>query len=152
MKRLAFLFVFLALVGGGAAAWWFLLREPSPEEATAEADQYAGVPTSPFIELEPMIVPVIRDGRVAQHVTLMLTVDLTEPLPLDQLKRKVPPVRDALFSELHAAYALRYVQDRGFESEFMLERLRRAAEQALGDGTVHEILIRNFQQRSLPTG
>jgi len=149
MKRLVILIVIVLLVaGGGGAAWWFLLREP-PADAAAEAE---GAPETEnensarmrFVELEPMVLPIIREGQVTLHLTVMLAVELTTPLPEIEVARIQRPLRDAIFSELHAVYALRHVQEKGFDHPIVRERLTRASERILGSGEVKAVLVRKI--------
>jgi flagellar FliL protein len=149
MKRLVILIVIVLLVaGGGGAAWWFLLREV-PIDETAEA---AGEPETEtlesarkrFIELEPLVLPIIREGQVTLHLTLVLSVELTTPMPKPEVARMQRPLRDAIISELHAVYALRYVQEKGFDHPLVRERLLRASERIMGQGEIKDVLVRKI--------
>jgi len=149
MKRIVILLVLvLLLAGGGGAAWWFLLREV-PVDAAAEAE---GVPETEsensarmrYVELEPMVLPIIREGQVTLHLTLVLAVELTTPMPAVEVARLRRPLRDAIFTELHSVYALRYVQEKGFNHPIVRERLMRASERVMGPGAIKAILVRKI--------
>ncbi len=149
MKRLVILVVIVLLVaGGGGAAWWFLLRE-APADATAEADRAPETEDKDsvrkrYVELEPMVLPIIREGQVTLHLTVVLAVELITPMPEVDVARLQRPLRDAIFSELHAVYALRYVQEKGFDHPIVRERLMRASERILGPGQVRAVLVRKI--------
>ena len=157
MKRLVILIVIvLLLAGGGGAAWWFLLRE-APAEATAAAEgepvpEAKGAVRKRYIELEPMILPIIREGQVTLHLTIVLAVELVTPMPEAEVARMQRPLRDAIFSELHAVYALRHIQEKGFDHPLVRELLTRASERILGPGSVKGLLVRNIQARPPVTG
>ena len=146
MKRLVILIVIILLVaGGGGAAWWFLLREV-PADATAEAEatqetESEDATRKRFVELEPMVLPIIREGQVTLHLTIVLVVELTEAMPKVDIAKAQRPLRDAIFSELHSIYALRYVQDKGFDHPIVRKLLIRASERVFGDGRVKSVLV-----------
>jgi len=149
MKRLVILIVIVLLVaGGGGAAWWFLLRE-APAEETAEGEAQPDTENAisarvRYVEIEPMVLPIIREGQVTLHLTIVLTVELTTPMPKVDVARIQRPLRDAIFSELHAVYALRYVQEKGFDHPIVRQRLMHASEKILGAGEVKDVLVRKI--------
>ena len=114
MKRIVILLVIVLLVvGGGGAAWWFLLREvPAEEGAEAEGSPDTENEDSArkrYVELEPIVLPIIREGQVTLHLTLVLAIELVTPISVVEVARLQRPLRDAVFTELHSIYALRYV-------------------------------------------
>ncbi|MFQ5774347.1 MAG: hypothetical protein ACE5GS_07525 [Kiloniellaceae bacterium] len=149
MKRLAILIVLMLVVAGAAGAgWWFLLREdPAQEVAGSEAELDGDVPAKRFVEIEPMVLPILREGRVTLHMTFILVVELDRPMRVDRIHNVSLRLRDSLFSELHGIFAFRHVQDRGHELPIVRERLAVAAERALGAGTVKSVLIKSVSQR-----
>ena len=149
MKRLVILIVIVLLVaGGGGAAWWFLLREPPVDAAAAgEAGAEEEAETAlrkRFVDLDPIVVPIIREGQVTLHLTLILTVELTKPMLVTDIDLIRRPLRDAIFTELHGIYALRYVQEKGYDLPIVRELLVRASQKVLGDGEVKAVLVRNI--------
>lgn len=156
MKRLAILIVLvLVAAGAGGAGWWFFLREtPAQDGAGVEAGREGadGVKAERFVKLAPMNLPVLREGRVILHLTMQLSIELTEPRTLEQLAELTPRLRDALLSELHALFAYRHVQDRGYDIPVVKARLLQAGERVLGAGEVKSVLIQNITQRSPKAG
>ncbi len=153
MKKLAILLVLLVLLGGaGGAGWWFFLRE-QPEAGSAEAvEEESLVRATRVIKLDPIILPVIREGQVMLHVTVVVVIELAEAVPLSQLRVFSQPLRDSMLSELHGMYAIRYVQERGYDLPMVRERLSEAAERVLGAGSVNRVMLEDVSKRSLGTG
>ena len=159
MKRIAVLFVLVLLfAGAGGGAWWFLLRE-QPEEQSAEAElaqaaeEEGGlIMATRFIELQPLVMPIIREGRVILHLTLVMMVELDEPMQREELKQILPPLTDAIFTELHSLFSLRYVQERGYDLPFVKERIYRVTERVLGEGVIKAVLIQSINKRKPQTG
>ncbi len=153
MKKLAILLVLLLLLGGaGGAGWWFLLREqPKADSAEAVAEESL-VRATRVIKLDPIILPVIREGQVMLHVTVVVVIELAEAVPLEQLRVFSHPLRDSMLSELHGMYASRYVQERGYNLPIVKERLSKAAERVFGPGSVKRVMLKDINKRALATG
>lgn len=152
MKRLLFLIPILVLLGG-AATWWFLLREPPADGADAAAADAGGlIAKSRFVKLDPIVLPIVREGQVILHVNLALNVELARPLPVEDIDGQKLPLRDAMISELYALYSLRHVQDGGYDSRVVRERLARRAESIFGPGSVSDVLVEDVNERKPGTG
>ncbi|MCH8926450.1 MAG: hypothetical protein IH924_10015 [Proteobacteria bacterium] len=153
MKKLAILLVLLLLLGGaGGAGWWFFLRE-QPEAGSAEAvEEESLIRATRVLRLDPIILPVIREGQVMLHVTVVVVIELVEAVPLTELRVFSQPLRDTMLSELHGMYAIRYVQERGYDLPIIRERLSEAAERVLGAGSVKRVMLKDLNKRALGTG
>jgi len=153
MKKLAILLVLLLLLGGaGGAGWWFFLRE-QPEAGSAEAvEEESLIRATRVLRLDPIILPVIREGQVMLHVTVVVVIELVKAVPLTELRVFSQPLRDSMLSELHGMYAIRYVQERGYDLPMVRERLSQAAERVLGAGSVNRVMLEDVNKRALGTG
>ena len=150
MKKLAILLVVvLILGGGGGAAWWFLLRDqPEGEEAQAAAeDERSLIPVARTIKLDPIVLPVIREGQVTLHISAVVVLDLSQATELRLLDDLSAPLRDSLLSALHSIYSIRYVQERGYNSPLVRQRLSQAAESVLGVGLVKGVWLQDITKR-----
>ncbi len=151
MKKLAILLVLLLLLGGaGGAGWWFFLREQPAAGSVEAAAEESLVRATRAIKLDPIILPVIREGQVTLHVTVVVVIELTEPVPLEALRVFSHPLRDSMLSELHGMYASRYVQER--DLPIVKERLSKAAERVLGAGSVKGVMLKDINKRAFTTG
>lgn len=151
MKRLLILVVVLLLLGGGGAGWWFFLRE-APSETTAEAaeaqaEDEANKKLKRFIELKPIMLPIIREGQVILHVTLVTGVEMRKPLAPEDILDVTLRLRDAFIGELHAIYALRYVQERGYDLPIVRQRLMQSGQRVLGPDALRAVTILYLQKR-----
>lgn len=153
MKKLAILLILLLLLGGaGGAGWWFFLRE-QPEAGSAEAvEEESLIRATRVLRLDPIILPVIREGQVMLHVTVVVVIELVKAVPLTELRVFSQPLRDAMLSELHGMYAIRYVQERGYDLPIIRERLSEAAKRVLGAGSVKKVILKDLNKRALGTG
>ncbi len=153
MKKLAILLVLLLFLGGaGGAGWWFFLREQPEADSVEAVEEESLIRATRVIRLDPIILPVIRQGQVTVHVTVVVVIELTEAVPLEQLRVFSQPLRDTMLSELHGMYAVRYVQERGYDLPMVRERLSEAAERVLGAGSVKRVMLKDVNKRSFGTG
>jgi len=157
MKRLVIILVLLLiLAGAGAGGWWFFLR-PAPDEAAADAGSQPeasaeGIVSKSAIEFDPIILPILREGRVRRHMTFVLTLEMDRPLSLDKISELKPRLRDAFLSELHGIYAFRRVQEGDAPMPVIRWRLARAGERVLGPGAVKGVFFKYIGRRDLPAG
>jgi hypothetical protein len=141
MKKLILILIVLLLLGGGA--WWFLLREDpgAAEQAAAEA-----VPPS-FVDLEPFVVPVVRDGGVRKVIRIDLAVEVKGDA--ESQDAGLPRLTDAFVSELYGLFGRRQIEDRQFDLAIVKRRLQSAADNALGEGIVVAVLIQGMMVASV---
>lgn len=116
MVRILLLVLVVLLTGaGGTGAWWFGVRgEPVPfldkgkDEGAAEPA--AGPAT--FVELDPFTFPVLEEGRVVRLMTLVVSLEVQGKAPREGVSDVRLRLRDALLSDLHSLYSLRFVRER----------------------------------------
>lgn len=156
MKRFGLILVLICLLAGAAGAgWWFFVRAPDDAAAQPTAAHGGGASDDLLmkttLELEPISLPILRNGRVIEHLTLVLTLEFTAARRLDELQRLRPRVRHVVLSELYGMYALRHVQDHGHELPIVRLRIRRASESVLGEDSVKAIYFKSMSRRPLET-
>lgn len=140
MKRLVILALIVALVaGGGVAAWWFLLRDSGDAEMAEQAAETTSEAPS-YIELTPVVLPLIQEGQVTLHITyrIVLEVELADEFQVYLAQRQLT---DAYISELHGLLALRYVREMDDPLPFMRRRLLAVSDRLLGPGVVDAVLL-----------
>ena len=128
-----------------------LLREAPEGEQTevaeAEADATALISVVRVIRLDPIILPVLREGQVTIHVTAVVVIELTGSVERTALREIAEPLRDTMLSALYGIYSVRYVQERGYNIPVVSERLILAAERVLGEGAVKTVRLQDINKR-----
>ncbi len=150
MKRVILIVVVLILLGGGGGAgWWFFLREPPTEDAAEAATPAVpdAIDTQRALDLDPFVMPVLRNGRVIQHVTVLLRVEFAAPESDDWAEESTPRLRDAFLRELHGLFAFRHIQVQGEALPVVRQRLTAVANRVLGDGRVKAVLVKGASRR-----
>jgi len=139
----------ILLLGGGGAAWWFLMG-PGAEKTTEMIAEITR-PEPAFLPVEPpLVITLIQENEVTHHVTMQLSMLMADKHDIPEVTRKMPLLRDALLTELHSLFALRFVRNAGFESGVVKDRLMQVCERELGKDIVSDILIRELEQRQPP--
>lgn len=137
MKIVLIAVVALVLLGGGGAAYWFLLHEAADSEAAAEEEFVPPI----FVALEPITVPIIRDGQLSHHVQVDITLEVASEEARLLVVEEMPRLRDAFIAQLHGLLPLRRGTAEGFQPDYYKPRLMQVSEQILGPGQVQAILI-----------
>ena len=139
----------ILLLGGGGAAWWFLLG-PGAEQ-TSEIIAEMSRPKPIFVSIDPpLVISLIQEGEVTQHVTMHLNLVLNDDKKTDETTQRMPVLRDALLTEMHNIFSLRLVRNAGFESDLVKQRLMQVCDRQLGKGVVTDILLREVERRQVP--
>ena len=105
-----------------------------------------GVPD--FVDLDPIVLPVIERDRVTRQIGIMLTLELADGQSeknIDGEKRL--RLMDAFVRELHLIYSARSTGERIVDEAVIKQRLLRSADGVLGKGVVHAILVRRLVEQ-----
>ena len=151
MKKLVIiLMAVLVLLGGGGAAWWFFLKEEEKPVAE-EPPPPDPIPVPLFVDFDPLVVAVFRDGQVTQHLTFSIIVEV----PTVDDKATVYAYRrrliDAYYHQLHTLLSRRYVQQQADPVPLLRKRLFQETERVVGKGVVGNLLLSVLDSRNLPT-
>lgn len=135
MRLLFIVIPILLLLGAGTAAWWFVLNAPKQPQAVEQPP-----PPPEFVELTPMVLPLIQEGKVVQHLTLKVVLEVPAGT-VDDITLAERQLTDAYFSELHSLLAMRYVRELEDLPGFLGKRLLMASERLMGRGVILKVLV-----------
>lgn len=144
MKRFMIISVLLLVLGGGAG-WWFMLREPPPE--TQEDAQEPEVSALLSVDVDPLTIPVIHDGRVVQHMSFLLVLNVNDEDELRIVYKAMRRLKDAYIKELHVLLSRRFIWENDDISPFVKKRLMAASERVVGQGVIEEVVLRALSTR-----
>lgn len=83
------------LLGGGAVA---------PVLAANSAPEGEGVPEAPklnMIVLNPLPVPILKEGRVAKYIVVMMSLEAPPEADAEAIRHELPRIHDALVREVY---------------------------------------------------
>jgi len=148
-KLIIILVVVLLLAGAGGGAWWFYFNEEEIDLAEMTTFSKA-VPL--FVDFDPLVLPIIRDGQVTQHLTFTIILEVSDELDRSQIYQYKPRLNDAYLRELHALYSHRLVQDRLNVEQLLGKRLLKVSRRILGTEMVNRVLVSILDKKDLLQG
>ena len=142
MKRLVIILVLDFLLAGGGAGWWFFLRD---DDSAAEEAGVEPEPGMNYVEVDPLNMPVIREGRVVRHMIVLLVLEVPEGDANRIVFRAMRRLKDAYIYELHTLFSRRFVWENDRLVDYVKRRVMAASEKVVGPDVVHSVLIRGIQ-------
>ncbi|MGI9387978.1 MAG: hypothetical protein ACR2OX_11160, partial [Methyloligellaceae bacterium] len=101
-----------------------------------------------FLQLENLAIPVIRNNRVEKHLQLRITLEMMDDSALDDVRDRVAVVRDAFIKDLADYYAFQTTDEPGVNVDAIKKRLKGAADRAVGNGKIRNVLIQAALERN----
>ena len=152
-KKLIIVIVLLLALGGGGAGAYMVLTKGDAEAVDLEAvADSLGNKVPEFVELDPLIVPVIREGRVSQHLTVSIIVQVDSDPKVDLISAARRQLLDGYLTELHALYSHRIVQDNPDPIPLLRKRLLTVSRELLGKETVDRVLVTVIGRKEIVNG
>lgn len=114
------------------------------EDAPAEE----GAPELHFVELNPLIIPVINEHGVTQMVSLVIAVEVDSQEKADKVTKFSPRLTDAYLSDLYGAFSNYDPAKGALPIAYLKQRLNKMSVKVLGDDVVADVLLQVLQSRS----
>lgn len=150
------------LLGGGAAGAYFYFDQPAeasvgPADEAAKAAHDAKVAEADavkapleYVELSPLILPVIGETGVTQTVSLVVSLEVPDAATAEEVKRLTPRLQDAYIQDMYGALSRKNSMEKGVLQVAPLKaRLNRVTTKVLGEGKVNDVLLQVVQQRRI---
>ena len=100
-----------------------------------------------LIDLEPLTVPIIKDGEIARFLIIHILVE-ARPGPGEAvIQAKIPYILDAYITYIHALAALD-IKPGVADRQFLKERLLVKTKEIVGGDIVVDLLFRNIFERA----
>lgn len=116
----------------------------SPAAALSADDDTASGPF--YLRLPRITVPVIEEGGVTRHWTVVLTVELADALAFDRAKTLAPRLTDAFVRDLHAMAS--HAGGAGDPNLAVAKRrLMAAGARVLGPEALRDVLVQQIGSR-----
>lgn len=161
MKLAVIAIVALLLVGGGAAGAYFFFDKPAeaaagPVDEAAKAEHDAKkaeaegeeAAVEQFVQLDPLILPIIGDTGVTQTVSLVISIEVPDAATAEEVKRLSPRLKDAYIQDMYGALNRKSAMENGvLQVNAIKARLNKISTKVLGEGKVNDVLLQIVQQR-----
>lgn len=154
----------MLLLGGGAAGAYFYFGKPAEasagpvdevkkaeHEAKEEAAKEEAAAAKPeFVELEPLILPVIGEKGVTQTVSLVVSIEAPDAETAAEIKKLSPRLQDAFIQDMYGMLNRKNSMTNGvLQVGPLKDRLNKISIKVLGKEKVNGVLLQVVQQRSL---
>lgn len=145
----------LVVLAGGAGAFFFMHQpaEASLTEESKEEAEMAALETLPpgeFVELDPLILPIITQKGATQVVSLVVSLEIEAGQSADRVRLMKPRLKDAYIQDMYGVLNDRVALRGGVvRVEIIKDRLNRASAKVLGDDVVRDVLLQVVQQRPI---
>ena len=118
-------------------------------EAGTDASAAAAGPGDPiYVDLSPMVLPVIDGDHIQQVLQFTVTLQVADEKAAEHIRAVKPRLTDAYIQDLYGALDRRRVMDgKILDIERLKDELRRVSAGVLGDKGFEEVLIQRVSQR-----
>ncbi len=94
-----------------------------------------------YYTLRPFTMSIVRDGRIARHVSLLVTLETRGLANKDKILEARKRLQDAFFRDLHGVMSIRRKDGKSFKASVLKKRLMAVSKRVLGEDIVRDILI-----------
>lgn len=106
------------------------------------------VPEGPqFVKVGPINVPVLRDGRVAQYLMLVVALEAKDADAAKQLENRMPQIKDAYLSSLFGALHISAGSGELVDVAMIRSKVEAANTRILPAGLVNNVFLQQVEQR-----
>ena len=114
--------------------------------STAQAKE--GEPAVLFVELQPLILPVIDKYGTTKTVSLVVAIEVDSQEKADQVTKFSPRLTDAYLSDLYGALSHKATEGGIIPITYLKKRLNVMSAKVLGDEVVSDVLVQVMQTRN----
>ena len=146
----------ILLGGGGAGAYFFFMKpaEASAGEEVADAHEEKAESghgeAAAFVELDPLILPIIDNDGVHQVVSMVVAIEVADAPTADKVKAMSPRLKDAFIQDMYGALNEHAALKGGvIQVTAIKKRLNEVTNKVLGEGVAHDVLLQVVQQRPI---
>ena len=116
-------------------------------KASEKTEASDGAPSVLFVELQPLILPVIDQYGGTQTVSLVVAVEVDSQEKADKVTKFSPRLTDAYLSDLYGAFTHKAPEDGVIPIAYLKKRLNAMSAKVLGDAVVSDVLVQVMQAR-----
>jgi flagellar FliL protein len=165
MKYLGILLLALMLLGAGGAGGYFYFQQTAvasygaenlDARAAKEAEKQAAKKASAeaknlrFVEMDPIILPIIDSTGVTQVVTLVISLEVIGEDNAEHATLMAPRLKDAYIQDMYGVLNRKASMEGGvIKVEELKERLNKISSKVLGDNKINDVLLQVVNQRPI---
>ena len=155
----------LLLMGAGGAGGYFYFQqtavasygvEDMDARAAKKAEKEAAKSAAEkaknlrFVEMDPIILPIIDKTGVTQVVTLVVSLEVVGEKNAEYVLQLAPRLKDAYIQDMYGVLNRKASMEGGIiKVEKLKERLNRISSRVLGEGKLNDVLLQVVNQRPI---
>lgn len=163
MKYFMILVTALMLIGAGGAGGYFFFEQSAVASAgkvskdalaSKKAKEYAvakakeEIESLRFVEMDPIILPIIDGRGVTQVVTLVITLEAYGDENAKLAEKMIPRLKDAYLQDMYGVLSRKASMKGGLvKTEDLKERLNKISNKVLGEDKINGVLLQVVSQR-----
>lgn len=148
MKKLVVIAVLLLGLGGGGYFGYQHFMGPKVKTAAVEEAPEPLALSYHYVEMPPLNVSVIENGRVRRIYAALVVLEVKDPAHQGLIEGKMPVLQDAFLSYLFKVGSMSRQVDLN-NLEIIKRRLQTIANEQLGEPVVNAVLIQSTFERKV---
>lgn len=168
MRMIMIAVLALVVLGGGGAGAYFYFQKPA-EAAATEGDEVAdnhgkkdekhakakkkgghGADAIEFVEMDPLILPIVNSEGLSQTVSLVIALEVSDKESVDLVEKMTPKLKDAYIQDMYGMLSQHANLKGGvIQVGDIKSRLNKISAEVLGEDIVHDVLLQVVQQRPI---
>lgn len=159
MKIAIIAVVALLLLGGTGAGAYFYFMQPAEASSGAAGEHAEGAKAKNkgghaeatiFVQLDPVILPIIGKDGVTQTVSLVIAIETADEAGKAEILRLAPRLKDAFIQDMYGVLNQDVMMRNGvIQVTALKNRLHLISNRILGADHTKDVLLQVVQQRPL---
>ncbi len=156
MKSAFMALLAILILGAGGAGAYFYFQQPAQasigdtaKHKETKADAHGGGHgKSAFVELDPLILPIIDNNGVSQVVSLVVVIEVENEKKAEEVRKYEPRLKDAYLQALYGVLNKHVALQGGVIKVDMIKKhLQDISHKVMGDDVINGVLLQVVQQR-----
>ena len=119
------------------------------EHEVAEKEEHA-TPHYEYVELDPLVLPIVDKSGVSQVVSMVIALELKELSAADEVRRLSPKLKDAYIQDMYGMLNEHAALKGGvIQVGYIKDRLNKISNDVVGGDKVNDVLLQVVQQRPI---
>ncbi len=159
MRKIIIGVVLLLILGGGGAGAYFYFMKPVQAAEGEEGDHkkeaakkgaHGETPATVFVEMDPLILPIIDRTGVTQTISLVIALEVADNKVAEEVTHMSPKLKDAYIQDMYGILNKHAALKNGLiQVAPIKERLNKITTDIMGEGIVQSVLLQVVQQRPI---
>jgi flagellar FliL protein len=126
------------------------LSEDLDEHKDAKKEDAHDNPHYEFVELDPLILPIVDQNGISQTVSLVIILEVPDAEAKHKVEAIAPRLKDAFIQDMYGALNRHAALKGGvLQVGTLKSRLNKVSDEVAGEDTVHDVLLQVVQQRPI---